>query len=125
LANSAISGDNADPDNDGINNLLEFALNLNPKVANASGLPAATVQNVGGSNYLTITFKRRVPLLDLAYSVTTNTGLTGTWTANAVQVGSAIINGDGTETVTYRDAVPVNQVGTTRRFMRLEVTRTP
>jgi uncharacterized delta-60 repeat protein len=125
LANSAISGDNADPDNDGINNLLEFALNLNPRVVNASGLPAATVQNVGGSNYLTLTFKRRVPLLDLAYSVTTNTGLTGTWTANAVQVGSAISNGDGTETVTYRDAVPVNQVGTTRRFMRLEVTRTP
>jgi hypothetical protein len=40
-----------------------------------------------------------------------------------VQVGAAVSNGDGTETITYRDTfVTSNQ---TRRFMRVMVTRTP
>lgn len=124
-ANAGISGDLADPDYDGISNLLEFALNLSPKTPNGPGLPTAIVQNVGGTNYLTLTFKRRLPLLDLLYTPKTNATLPGTWNADAVQVGSPVNNGDGTETITYRDSVPVNQAGTSRRFMRLEVIRTP
>ncbi|MEY4483174.1 MAG: hypothetical protein RL693_626, partial [Verrucomicrobiota bacterium] len=124
-ANVGISGDLADPDFDGIPNLLEFALNLTPRIPNGSALPAATIQNVGGTNYLSLTFKRRVPALDLVYSPKTNATLPGTWNADAVLVGSPVNNGDGTETVTYRDSVPADQAGTTRRFMRLEVTRSP
>ena len=37
--NSAISGDFADPDDDGIANLLEYALHLDPNVADVTGLP--------------------------------------------------------------------------------------
>ncbi|CAN5777511.1 hypothetical protein BH11VER1_BH11VER1_22360 [soil metagenome] len=124
-SNASISGDLADPDFDGISNLLEFALNLAPKTPGSSGLPTAVVQNVGGTNYLTLTFKRRLPTLDLLYTPKTNATLPGTWNADAVQVGSPVNNGDGTETVTYRDSVPTNQLGTSRRFMRLDVLRTP
>lgn len=124
-SNPSISGDLADPDFDGIPNLLEFALNLAPKTSTSNGLPTAIIQNVGGTNYLTLTFKRRLPPLDLTYTPMTNATLPGTWNADTVQVGSPVNNGDGTETVTYRDSVPTNQVGTSRRFMRLEVIRTP
>lgn len=123
LADSNISGDQADPDKDGIVNLLEFALNLPPKNPSASGGPAVTTQNVSGSNYLTLTFRRRTPTLDLTYQAQTNGTLPGTWLSNAIQVGSPINNGDGTETVTFRDTTPLTSAA--MRFLRLQVSRAP
>lgn len=123
LADSNVSGDLGDADHDGFVNLLEFGLALDPKAANAGSTPAQAVQNVGGQNYLTLTFKRRVPALDLSYVPQTNDSLPGTWLSNAVMVGTPTSNGDGTETVTYRDNVPVTPGS--RRFMRVQVTRVP
>ncbi|MGO9608785.1 MAG: Calx-beta domain-containing protein [Verrucomicrobiia bacterium] len=40
---SAISGDLADPDGDGIVNLLKYALDLNPNVASVQGLPTSQI----------------------------------------------------------------------------------
>ena len=37
LGVNAVSGDTADPDGDGLDNLLEYALNLNPRTADAEG----------------------------------------------------------------------------------------
>ena len=127
LSDTNISGDLADPDGDGLSNLLEFGLSLNPRSATggSGALPASMVQDVGGTNYLTLSFKRRTPALDLSYSVQTNAGTLAApdWLSNAVQVGSATSNGDGTETVTFRDVQPAS--GNTRRFMRVQVVRTP
>lgn len=124
LADAGISGDLADPDHDGIKNLLEFALNLLPKSSDATGLPTATIQNVAGQDYLTLTFRRRMPALDLTYTPQTNGSLdAGSWLNNAVQVGAPIDHGDGTETVTFRDVTPIS--GADRRFLQLKVTRTP
>ena len=123
LADAGISGDLADPDHDGIKNLLEFALNLLPKSSDATGLPTASVQDVTGQVYLTLTFLRRTPALDLIYTPQTNASLdAGTWMDNAVQVGAPIDHGNGTETVTFRDVVPI---GPGSRFLRVQVTRTP
>jgi hypothetical protein len=121
LADSTISGDLADPDGDGRTNLLEFALGSDPHLPDAA-VPALSKVNVSGSNYLAITFRRRNPLLDLAYTVQTGASLTS-WGNTAVIVGSAVSNGDGTETVTFRDSVPIT--GATQRFMRVQVQRTP
>lgn len=125
LADGNISGDLADPDGDGLSNLLEFGLALPPRTASGSNPPASTVQNISGSDYLTLTFKRRTPALDLTYSVQTNSGTLATpdWVSNAVQVGTATNNGDGTETVTYRDTATLS--GASRRFMRVQVMRAP
>lgn len=121
LADSSISGDLADPDGDRRTNLIEFALGSNPHVPDAPATGLSTT-NVSGSNYLTITFRRRNPLLDLAYTVQNGASLT-IWGNTAVQVGSAVSNGDGTDTVTFRDSVPLT--GSTQRFMRVQVQRTP
>ncbi len=123
LANSTISGDTADPDGDGLNNLLEFAFGLAPKTASSTGAPTSAVQNISGFDYLTLTFRRRAPALDLAYAVQTSGDLSGAWAGGAVQVGSATANGDGTETVTFRDSTALSAGA--KRFLRLQVTRTP
>jgi uncharacterized delta-60 repeat protein len=124
LADSNISGDLADPDLDGSKNLLEFALNMPPKTSSPSGLPTMSKTNVAGQDYLTITFLRRIPSLDLTYTPQTNGSLeTIGWMANAVQVGLPINHGNGTETVTFRDSTPIS--GATKRFLRLMVTRAP
>jgi len=122
IADSALSGDNADPDGDGLANLAEFALGKNPRQADASAAWTTAVQTVGGVDYLTISFRRRAPALDLAYAVHSSADLAA-WSAGPVQVGSAVANGDGTETVTYRDTVAVGSGA--RRFLRVQVNRTP
>ncbi len=121
-ANPAVSGDDADPDGDGFTNLAEFALGLGPRRPDTAPAWNTAVQNIGGTDYLTLTFKRRAPALDLAYTVQSSGDL-ATWSTGPVQVGSAAANGDGTETVTYRDNVAVGGGG--RRFLRVHVTRTP
>jgi uncharacterized delta-60 repeat protein len=124
LGNSLISGDTADPDGDGIKNIFEYAFGLPPKTPDNSGLPTGAIQNISGTNFLTMIFRRRVPAFDLVYTPRTAASVTNTWTANAVQVGVPVNNGDGTETVTYRDSVPALPT-TSQRFMRLDIQRVP
>jgi hypothetical protein len=122
LANPSVSGPGADAEADGLVNVLEYALALSPKIPDASRALLAGVQDIGGTRYLTLTFRRRPTASDLTYIPQTNGPLPGTWTANAVQVGSPVPNADGSETVTFRDSVPL---GGESRFMRLQVTLAP
>ncbi len=123
LESVGISGSFADPDNDGIVNLMEFALNLAPKTSSQVGTPVIGQVNISGSNYLTLTFRRQLAAPELTYTAQTNASLPGTWQNDAVLVGSPVANGDGTETVTYRDSVA--QTAATRRFMKLQVKLLP
>ena len=93
--------------------------------ASAAALPAPVVASVDGGRYLTISFRRPALAAGLTYTVFTADSPAGPWVANAVQVGTAVANGDGTETVVFRDAVPSNEPGRVRRFMKVEVTRAP
>ncbi|RYD22605.1 MAG: hypothetical protein EOP88_07440 [Verrucomicrobiaceae bacterium] len=123
LGNSAISGDLADPDSDGIANLMEFALKLEPKTSGQAGLPAIGMVNVSGSDYLTLTFRRLLSTPELAYQAQTSGTLSADWQNDAILVGSPVNNGDGTETVTYRDTVA--QTAASKRFMKLQVKLVP
>ena len=123
LLDPTISGDLADPDRDGIGNQLEWSFGFEPKTPNFTNLPSAGIQNVSGSNYLTITFRRLQAAGELTY--TPQSGAPpGTWAGTPVIVGAPVTNGDGTQTVTFRDNVPVG-VPPQQRFMRLQVTRSP
>ncbi len=126
LATPTISSATADPDADGLNNFTEFALGCEPRVADSATALTTALQILEGKNYLTLTFRRRVPVLDLAYIVQSTSELAGTpvWRGDALQLGAATPNGDGTETVTYRDATESN-TNAPRRFLRVQVTRTP
>ncbi len=123
LTNSAVSGDTADPDGDGIANLAEYAFGANPKVADLGSLPVASIQNLGGTNYLTITFDQVLYDTDISYTVEVSGDLVS-WDSGVgftAPVGPPVDNGDGTETWTVQDLVPCDLI--TKRFIRLRITR--
>jgi hypothetical protein len=76
----AIAGDAADPDGDGLANLLEYALNGNPTAASSTPLPMVATEIVGGTKFLTITYTHDVTRTDVSYhSQVSNDLSAGVW----------------------------------------------
>lgn len=123
LADPMISGDLADPDGDGIANLMEFALNLDPRQTKTLGLPMVGQIAIQGSSYLTLTYTQLKTATGITYLPQVSGDL-GTWnggTGYTVAV-STTANADGqTQTVVVRDAVPLSAAN--KRFARLLVSR--
>jgi endonuclease I len=118
LANPAISGDDADPDQDGLSNLLEYAFNRDPRQSESSPavIPSANCQ--GGTCQLAISYSRNRSATDVAVAYEWSSDLK-TWTGAAAQVISAIPTSSETERVTVRlpaSAAPY--------FARIGATRT-
>ncbi len=117
----AISGPEADPDGDGIDNLLEYVLDGDPRSPDRSILPELGVQplEVDGEirDYLTLDVTRVADLPGVVVRVEISGDLLA-WEEETVLVES-VENDDGTVTETYRDVEPIG--GASRRFMRVEV----
>jgi hypothetical protein len=134
IASFGLNGSNADLtfdyDHDGMANLLEYALGLNPVIADSSGLPVVTLKNYGGSLYLSMLFHRSSLATDISYIVQASDDLS-TWTDLATSAAGAVTNGPGfvaetgsapNFTVEVRDVVSVDQTTSGTRFMRLKIT---
>ncbi len=117
-AANGITNPLADNDGDSLNNFLEYALGGNPNSGGQAELPHLATS--GG--YATFTFTRPGNADDLAYTVegTTDLATAASWSAANVVLLSSTENLDGTVTVAYRSATPIN--GTARQYMRLRVT---
>jgi|GEM_PF-980712 len=106
--------DSANPAGDGLNNLLKYALGLNPNVSYSlatAGLSWVMPPMISG-NLLMYTFTGTES--DVTYIVEATSDLTGTWTPLYTHTGSA----PGTVTVQDTQAVTAGS----KRFMRLRVT---
>ncbi len=121
LTNATVSGDTASPAGDGIANLTKYAFNLKPFVPVTGGLPVDSLQTIGGTHYLSITFNQVLFATDISYIVQVS-GDMATWNSGpgyTAPVGTPIDNGDGTETVTVQDVVPVSAANS--RFIRVQI----
>ena len=112
----------ADPDNDGFNNLLEYALGGNPTVStDGSILQRHSHALEGGTNYFEYIFNKRSDATDrgLTYTVTTRPNLVfGNWATNTpdqVLTGAHI---NGFQAVTNRYSLDSHAV----QFFELKVT---
>jgi hypothetical protein len=123
------AADSADPDGDGVNNLLEYALGGNPKGTDTNLLPVAQSD---ASGYLKFIFKRDANKPDLTYTVESTSDPTSAnnWSIVAQSAGGAPTVNNGAyslsetgagsvKTVTVLDCRPTTVMK--QRFMRLKV----
>jgi hypothetical protein len=116
-ANPVISGPSGDPDGDGVPNLMEYALSLEPKSPDSTGLPAPGATGISGPTpHLTLTFRRLKNATGLAYNVQEATSLAGPWTV--VTAGYEFVSSDAT-TETMLAKTPITPG--VEKFMRLQV----
>lgn len=66
---SEVSGELADPDLDGLVNLMEFALNSDPRVGSLSDLPVVTLVDIAGVFFPAIVYRKSLAAGDLVFVV--------------------------------------------------------
>lgn len=108
LDDPAISGGTADPDGDGLANLIEYALGLEPKQPDASPVIAGEIDG-----YLAISVSKNTSATDITWAAEVSDDLAD-WQP-------AIIETNDNFTFAARDTVPQNDAP--QRFIRLKITR--
>ncbi len=119
LANSTLSGDEADPDGDGVPNLLEYASGTDPRALSAAAQLSARAQRLGDQTEWLLTYHRLLLAHEVDYSVETSDDLQS-WTAFTGEADEPALNLDGTVATQIRVDPATNA-----RFFRLRVTRKP
>lgn len=122
LADPAISGDDADSDNDGLDNLLEFVLGGSPTANSAGLLKTATTTPAAVGRNLVFFYDRKTTASAVNVVIETSPSLTGTWTpaihgTNNVTITTAPLDAN-TQRVTA--TIPTTEP---KLFVRLKATR--
>ena len=126
ILDSSHSGPVADPDGDGITNLLEYACNLDPAFneritmspnGGSRGLPLTQTETTGGNTYLVVEYLRRTTGGGVTCIVEFSNNL-HTWGAAGIETAAPI--NSRWEKVTVVDDVNLNTTG--HRSVRLRIT---
>lgn len=117
LADPEISGPDADPDADGVTNLMEYALGGLPLSSSRDILPTVTLEEHNGAPHLTLTYERIKPADDLTFTVEASSEM-GTWSSGGTELVDTIDLGDR-ERVTVRQTQDIHSAN--RGFLRLRV----
>jgi hypothetical protein len=130
--NSGPAADGADPDNDGIPNLLEYALGLDPAVPDSNTQLTPVMIQTNGVAWFGCSFLRNTNASDLELSVqVANDVGSGGWTSLATRTNAVGWFGPGAAgevpdsancvRVTVMESQPVDPAA--NRFIRLRVRR--
>jgi hypothetical protein len=130
--NSGLAADGADPDGDGIANLLEYALGLDPTVPDSMAQSAPVMIQTNGVAWFGCSFVRNTNASDLELSVQVANDLgSTTWTSLATRTNASGWFGPGAAgevpgsvncvRVTVMEPQPLDQAA--NRFIRLRVRR--
>lgn len=119
--NTGNASDSADPDNDGVNNISEYAFSANPNVASTNVLPT---MEINASN-LDFSFRKARIATDVTYLIQSTQNLAGAWTdemalTNATLAGSPYqsdVDSDGKVDL-YKVSIPFTGAS---MFLRLKV----
>lgn len=95
IANTGNGADLADADADGLSNLAEYGLSLDPKLPANGAIPTT---RVNGGGYLEIEFTRNTGRTDLTYTVQVSSDLV-TWTPIARSASGGTTVGSGAHSV--------------------------
>ena len=115
--NPSVADDNADPDHDGMVNLLEYALGGDPNQPSPAPMPVISHINISGTDYLTLTYTKDVTKTDVVYQAQASMNLgTGSWT----DISDDLMGTSG-NIETHRAKIAVGGGGF--KFLRLQVTR--
>lgn len=110
----------ADPDGDGLNNLLEYGLGRAPNAPEAPLAPLFWTDPANGDQHDALTFRRAIGVTVVA-EISEDLVHWSSDSADLVQEGSALPDASGLyETVTYRSTAPTT--AKPRQFLRVRVT---
>jgi hypothetical protein len=113
--NTGTAADTADPDGDGITNLLERAFGGNPNAASPGVQPAADPS----AALLSITYSKAIAATDLTFTVQESPDLSpGSWITAS---GSSSILGNNGTVQTIRFTAPAGAAA--KKFLRLQVSQ--
>jgi hypothetical protein len=117
----------ADPNHNGLSNLLEYALGLDPTAVGGSRGTSFGVVTENGQKYLSLSYTKPTgneERTDIAYTPQRATSLApDSWSATSIVPVSTLPGPGGLETVTVRSAQPISS--STREFLRLSVSVVP
>jgi hypothetical protein len=115
-SNVGAGADTANPEGDGVPNLIKYALGLNPSTpVSGSQLPVASILPAGGQDYLTLTVNRTAQATDVTYVVEVSGDLM-MWSSGPSF--TVTISNVSTQLI-VRDNTPM--ASATSRFIRLHV----
>lgn len=111
-----VAGEMADPDGDGISNLMEYALGFSPVTSNAlHSAMAMETREMDGESWLVLVIQRNPDATDLDFVVESTSDLSdpNSWSSQDTEVLEE----------TPQQLVVRDKVGGAQRFIRLRVTR--
>lgn len=100
-ADPSLSGDSADPEGDGLSNLLEYAFHRDPWQPESSAIVTAGVTSQGGSYRLLVSFPHSRNATDVALTFEISTDLQS-WTSATAELVSDTVTSSEAEQITVR-----------------------